>query len=185
MASKRNGAVAYATEASVRALASDMNALRSEVGQLDARVGQLDASVTRLDARIGDVETRLSDKIHFVGALVEQFRSEMKLYAEGFRGELDALKGRWAEAERRAEIRVADLEDVLRRRSRDLGAVEKEIATVRADMERDRAAMNVFRDDLRKWIGDGGELQPIIARHNARFDALEQRLAAVEARLRG
>ena len=191
MASKRNGAVAYATEASVRALASDMSALRSEVGQLDARVGQLDArvgqldaSVTRLDARIGDVETRLSDKINFVGAMVEQLVSDMRVYVEGTRGEVEALKRSWAEAQRQIELRIFDLEDVVRRRSRDLGALEKEVAKVRADLEAERASMNSVRDDLVKWKCDGGELPPIIARHDARFDALEQRLAAVEARLR-
>lgn len=36
--------------------------------------------------------------------------------------------------------------------------------------------MNAVRDDLVEWQIDRGAFPPLIAQHNARFDALERRL---------
>src|SRR6185312_6690056 len=212
MPSKRNGAVVYATEASVRAveaqvasldtqvkgldtqvkgldtqvkgLDTQVKGLDTQVKGLDTQVKGLDAKVERLDVRITDVEARLTDKINFVGALVEQVRSDMKVYVEGARSDIDATKARWADAQRALETRILDLEDVVRRGSRSTRAVEKDLGAVRGDIDELRARMNSVRDDLVKWGFGGGELPPVIAQHNARFDEHERRLAAIEARLR-
>ena len=209
MPSKRNGAIAYATEASVRAVESQIKELDTQVKGLDTQVKDLDTQVKDLDtqvkgldtqvkgldtqvkgldtdlkARMTDLDARLTDKIHFVGALVERLDSKMNVYVEAARGEIDATNARWAEAARQAETRVADLEDVVRQSSRSLRKVEKELASVRADVDGQRATMNAVRDDLVKWGFDKGELPPAIAQHNARFDELDRRLAALESRVR-
>jgi chromosome segregation ATPase len=206
MPSKRSGAAAYATESSLRAVEADVKRLSSQVAQLDTKVEQLDTKVERLDTRLEthvkqldtnmkqidaklewkmtDLEARLFDEIHFVGALVERLDAKMTTLSEGLRGEVTWLKERWAEGERRLEVRVLDLEDVVRRGSRSGRALDDVVKSIRADLASLRAEMNEVRDDLVKWQCDGGELPPIIAEHNARFDDLERRLVAIERRLR-
>jgi chromosome segregation ATPase len=134
---------------------------------------------------VGDGTPSTKASIRAIGVVLEQLQSQMTTVLEAVTGSTRSLRADMAGLEARLGERIAVLEQVVRQNSADIATLKQDVAALKQDV----AGLKNDVADLKKEVAD---LRHEVARlrhdfdhreERGRMDALELRVASLEARL--